>query len=114
MFHLEEGLALLDEMCEGDTTERKVAQNLAATYASKIFARVRAAIATDRAIPQPRLEHFFKLMLAFDTGDFELPEQARGAKIAVVRRLVDLLFEGHPAEAKQAALARLDEIARDE
>lgn len=110
LLHLEEGLALLDEICEDGAAEHTVAQNLAATYASKIFTRVHSTIATDRAIPEPRLHHYFKLMLAFDAGEFALPAQARGAKIAVVRRLIDLMYEGHPAEAKHAALARLSEI----
>jgi len=111
LLHLEEGLALLDEICEDGGADRSVAENVAATYAARIFDRVQQAIATDRAVPEPRLQHYFKLMLAFDAGDFALPEQARDAKIAVVRRLLDLMFEGHPAETKQAALARLGEIA---
>lgn len=111
LLHLEEGLALLDEISASGEEEHAVAETIAATYATKIFARVQNAIATQRAISQPRLEHFFKLMLAFDTGDFELPTQAAEAKIDVVRRLIDLLYEGYPAAAKQAALERLGEIA---
>jgi hypothetical protein len=110
---LEEGLALLDELIEDDAGERTIARNLAATYAQRIFARVQAAVAQDRAIPQPTLEHYFKLMLAFDTGDFDLPPEARALKIAVVRRLVDLAYEGHPAEAKRKVLERLGNIIAD-
>jgi hypothetical protein len=114
LFHLEEGLLILDEMSEsGIPEQRKIAQNLAATYATKIFGRVRAAIVTDRTIPQPLLEHYFKLMLAFDQGDFDLPEEARALKIAVVRRLIDLAYEGYPDETKRKALARLGEIIDD-
>lgn len=109
---LEEGLALLDELIEDDESERRIARNLAATYATRIFGRVKAAVATDRAIPQPTLEHYFKLMLAFDSGDFDLPEESRALKIAVVRRLIDLVYEGHPPEAKRKALERFDAIAR--
>jgi hypothetical protein len=109
--HLEEGLAILDELSETDiAAQRTIAQNLAAAYAAKIFGRVQAAIATDRAIPQPLLEHYFKLMLAFDQGDFNLPETAQALKVAVVRRLIDLAYEGYPAEAKRKALERLGEI----
>lgn len=110
--HLEEGLALLDEVIEASEDERRIARNLAAAYAARIFGRVKAAVTTDRAIPQPMLEHYFKLMLAFDTGDFALPEESRALKIAVVRRLVDLVYEGHPPEAKRKALERLADVIR--
>ena len=110
LLQLEEGLGLLDELIEDDAGEQAIARTLAATYATRIFGRVRAAIATDHAIPEPTLEHFFKLMLAFDTGDFDLPEESRVLKIAVVRRLIDLIYQGYPAEAKRKALERLKEI----
>ena len=110
--HLQEGLALLDDVIELDDDERTIARNLAATYAGKVFARVQTSIEADRAVPQPMLEHYFKMLLAFDTGDFELPEQSRAVKIAVVRRLVDLLYEGYPEAHKQAALKQLSEITR--
>jgi hypothetical protein len=113
LVELEEGLALLDELIESDAGERVVARNLAATYAARIFARVQAAVASDRAIPQPTLEHYFKLMLAFDAGDFALPIEARALKIAVVRRLVELAYEGYPAEAKRKALEQLGGIVDD-
>ena len=111
LFHLEEGLALLDELCEtAPTAQRDVAANLATTYAGKIFGRVRTAIQTDRAIPQPQLEHFFKLMLAFDTGDFTLPAESHALKIAVVRRLIDLCYEGYPEDKKLAVLEQLTQL----
>jgi len=38
LFHLEEGLALLEEVMAGDSPEyRTVAQNLASTYSTKIY-----------------------------------------------------------------------------
>lgn len=112
--HLEEGLALLDELTEaGDPTQRKVAQTVAATYATKIFGRIHAALGADRSTPQPTLERYFKLMLAFDEGDFELPEAARALKIAVARRLIDLAYEGYPASAKRKALEQFGAIVDD-
>src|SRR5262245_14970410 len=103
--HLEEGLSLLDELSEGDdAAQRRTAHTVAATYATRIFGKIRSAIENDRAVPQPLLEHYFKLMLAFDQGEFELPDAARALKIAVVRRLIDLAYEGHPAAAKRKAL----------
>jgi hypothetical protein len=114
LLHLEEGLALLDELSEGeDAAQRKVAQTVAATYATRIFGRIRDAIATDRAVPQPQLEHYFKLMLAFDQGEFELPDAARTLKIAVVRRLIDLAYEGYPPAAKRKALEQFGAILDD-
>ena len=114
LLHLEEGLGLLDELSEADNAaQRRVAQTLAATYATKIFDRVRTAIETDRAIPPPLLEHYFKLMLAFDQGEFELPDAASALKIAVVRRLIDLAFEGYPAAAKRKALEQFGSIVDD-
>jgi hypothetical protein len=114
LFHLEEGLGLLDELNEGDdAAQRKMAQTLAATYATKIFGRIRGAIEADRAIPPPLLEHYFKLMLAFDQGDFALPDAARALKIAVARRLIDLAYEGYPAAAKRQALERFGAIVDD-
>jgi hypothetical protein len=110
---LEQGLGLLAELMESDTDERVIANNLAATYATKIFQRVDTTLATDRAVPQPLLEHFFKLMLAFDQGEFVIPDSAAELKIKVVRHLIDLVYEGHPAEAKRKALEQLSRITGD-
>jgi hypothetical protein len=114
LVHLEEGLSLLDELTESENAaQRTVAQTVAATYATRIFGRIRSAVENDRAVPQPLLEHYFKLMLAFDQGEFELPDAARALKIAVVRRLIDLAYEGHPAAAKRAALEQFGAIVDD-
>lgn len=114
LVHLEEGLSLLDELAEGaDAAQRKIAQTVAATYATKIFGRIHAAIDSDRATPQPALERYFKLMLAFDQGDFELPDAARALKIAVARRLIELAYEGYPASAKRKALEQFGAIVDD-
>lgn len=104
---------MLDELIDEGTAEQAVARNVAATYAKRIFGRVSAAIASDRAIPEPTLEHYFKLMLAFDTGDFRLPEESRALKITVVRRLIELIYQGYPPDLKRKALERLGEITGD-
>jgi hypothetical protein len=112
LFHLEEGLALLDEMMAGDVPAiRTIAQNLASTYATKIFGCVRKLVETDRGLPEPDLEHLFKVVLAFDDRGFELPAEARSAKITVVERLVDRYYEGHSPEEKRAALEELAKIS---
>ncbi|HUL81990.1 MAG TPA: hypothetical protein VL131_07605 [Gammaproteobacteria bacterium] len=110
---LADGLALLEEVIEtGTTTAASTARNLATTYAARIYGRVGDAVATDVQLPEPELEHFFKVVLAFDQIGVELPQSAQDLKIAVVRRLIDRYYEGHPPERKQRALAELAQVAR--
>ena len=110
---LEEGLELLDEVvAEAKPAEAKVARNLAATYAARIFARVAELLARDSQVPEPALEHLFKVVLAFDQVSAALPDSARELKIAVVRQLIDRYYEGHPPEKKREALRELEQLAR--
>lgn len=110
--HLVEGLALLDKVVlDGAAEHRTVAANLLTAYSTKICESVRQAVASDRALPEPELEHLFKVLLAFDATELELPDYAASLKIDVVRRLVDLYYEGHPAEARAAVLEQLAGIA---
>jgi hypothetical protein len=51
-------------------------------------------------------------VLAFDQTGVELPESAQELKIAVVRRLIDRYYEGHPPEKKEQMLAELAQIRR--
>jgi hypothetical protein len=67
-------------------------------------------VAADRQLPEPDLEHYFKVVLAFDQIGVELPQSAQDLKIAVVRRLIDRYYEGHPPERKQQALEELAQI----
>ena len=100
LFHLEEGLALLDEMMACDApAHRTIAHNLVLTYATKILRTVRRLVETDRGLPEPVLEHLFKVVLAFD------------AKVTVVERLIDRYYEGHSPEQKRAALEELAKIS---
>jgi hypothetical protein len=110
---LVEGLAFLEDVIgTGTATAASTARNLATSYAARIYARVGDAIAADEQVPEPELEHFFKVVLAFDQIGVELPQAAQDLKIAVVRRLIDRYYEGHPAEQKQRALAELAQVAR--
>ena len=112
LVNLIEGLALLDAVIASELAEhQKVARNLASTYALKIYGRIESLIGSDRALPEPDLEHCFKLVLAFDQTGFELPEGARALKIEVVRRLIDRYYEGHPAEQKEKALRQLNKVS---
>ena len=108
---IDEGLALLEDVVElGSASDGRTARNLAASYATRLYERVAATLATDRAVPEPALEHCFKLVLVFDRFAAALPENARALKIDVVRRLIDRYCEGHPPEKKRAMLAQLDAL----
>ena len=112
LFHLEEGLALLEEvMASALSPDRTVAQNLAATYSTRVFACVGNLVETDRGLPEPDLEHLFKLVLVFDERGFELPADARATKISLVERLIERYYEGHSAQDKRAAFEQLAKIS---
>jgi hypothetical protein len=109
---LVEGLELIDNVIVGGTAAASTARNLAASYAARIYTRVGEAVGGDVQLPEPELEHFFKVVLAFDQVGAALPESAQELKVAVVRRLIDRYYEGHPPEKKQQALAELAQLAR--
>lgn len=112
--HLEEGLALLEEvMLDGGTEHRAVAANLLSTYSKKICDAIRKRVEQDPALPEPQLEHLFKALRAFDAASVELPDYVRSLKIEVVRRLIDRYYEGYPEADKQQALRQLAGIADD-
>lgn len=108
---VDEGLALLEDVVElGSAHEARTARNLAAAYAARLYERVAATLAADRAVPEPMLELFFKLVLAFDRFAAGLPANARALKIDVVRHLIDRYCEGHPPEKKRAMLEQLEQF----
>lgn len=108
LVHLEEGLALLEEVrLESATEHRAVAANLLSTYSRRICDSVKEFVDSDRGIPAPELEHLFKVLLAFDSEDLALPEYVRSLKIDVVRRLIDIYYEGYSAEEKEKMLQQL-------
>ena len=112
LYHLEEGLALLEEVMAESPEHRQLAQNLALTYFAKIYGGIKRLVEADRGLPEPVLEHLFKVVLAFDERSFELPPEARATKISLVRDLIDRYHEGHSPDAKRAALEQLAEISR--
>jgi hypothetical protein len=107
-----EGLSFLDDVIGARAAAASTARNLVATYAARIYARVGDAVAGDAQLPEPELEHFFKVVLAFDQVGAALPESAQELKIAVVRRLIDRYYEGHSPEKKRRALDELAHITR--
>ena len=108
LVRLGEGLGLLDDLIgAGPAPEARTARNLAASYASRIYARLRDLVAGDAQIPEPELEHYFKVVLAFDRIAEALPPAAAELKVAVVRALIERYYEGHPPEKKRQALEQL-------
>jgi hypothetical protein len=116
LFHLQEGLALLEEIGVDDAAgrHRAVAANLLSTYSRRICDTVRKLVEADPALPEPDLQHLFKLLLAFDSAGPELPAYVRSLKIEVVKRLIDLHYEGYSTADKQKMLEELAGIAGDE
>lgn len=112
LFHLEEGMALLEEVALDSATEyQAIAANLLSTYSTRICESIKKLVEADPGLPQPDLEHLFKILLAFDSGDLKLPEYVRALKIDIVRRLIDLCYEGYSAEDKEKMLRQLAGIA---
>jgi hypothetical protein len=109
---LEHGLGLLDEVISANNAaECDIAQNIAKTYATRIYRSITALLEGDRAVPEPQLEHLFKVVLAFDQSEVDLPDNAREVKIEIARRLIDSYYEGHSPEQKRKALEQLTKIA---
>jgi hypothetical protein len=105
---LTEGLGRLDEVMSSKAeADARTARNLASSYASRIYGRIRDLLETDAQVPEPVLEHYFKVVLAFDQVGAVLPPVAAELKIAVVRALIERYYEGHPPESKRRALEAL-------
>jgi hypothetical protein len=113
LMRLTDGLGRLADIIEtGAAAEARTASNLAATYAGRFYGRVRDKLAGDAQVPEPELEHCFKVVLAFDQVQGALPPAAADLKIAVVKALVERYYEGHPPERKRAALEQLASLGR--
>jgi len=104
---LSEALGRLADIIEAGGAGARVASNLAASYAGRFYGRVRDKLERDAQIPEPELEHYFKVVLAFDQVQSALPAAAADLKIGVVEALIERYYEGHPPEKKRAALEQL-------
>jgi len=105
---LADGLERLADIIEsGAGAEPRTATNLAASYAGRFYARVRDKLERDAQVPEPELEHCFKVVLAFDRVQSALPRAAAELKIKVVEGLIERYYEGHPPEKKRAVLEQL-------
>lgn len=111
---LADGLGRLSDLIDtGAKAEARTASNLAASYAARCYASVRDKLAHDPQIPEPELEHWFKVVLAFDQVRAALPPAAAELKIEVVKALIERYYEGHPPEKKRAALEQLAALDRE-
>lgn len=109
---LELGIGLLDDvMSVKDARHRTIAENIAKSYATRIYRSISALLESDRAVPEPLLEHLFKVVLVFDQSAIELPDNARTVKVEIARRLIDRYYEGHSPERKRQALEQLTKIS---
>ena len=109
---LTEGLALLDDVIGvAPQAAERTARNLASTYATRVYGHVADSLSRDPGLPEPVLEHFFKLVLAFDRVSAVVAPSAHALKIDVVRRLIDRYYEGYPPERKQRVLEELAQLA---
>jgi hypothetical protein len=105
---LADGLERLTELIDGGSgAEARTAGNLAASYAGRFYGRVRDKLERTAQVPEPELEHCFKVVLAFDQVREALPPAAAQLKIDVVKALVERYYEGHPPEKKRAVLEQL-------
>jgi hypothetical protein len=110
---LEQGIGLLDDvMAAKNVGDRAIAENVAKSYATRIYRSIGALLEADRAVPEPQLEHLFKVVLVFDQSEIELPDNARTVKVEIARRLIDRYYEGHSPEYKRQALEQLTKITK--
>jgi hypothetical protein len=111
---LAEGFSLLDALIAGrDEVAARTARNLAASYVGRIYERIGAAVAKDPQLPEPTLEHYFRVVLALDQVGEALPATAAELKLAVARALIDRYYEGHSPEQKRRALEQLAQLKGD-
>lgn len=112
LHHLVQGFAMLEEvMARNIAGQRALACNMASTYCAKIVASIQQLLERDPAVPEPELEHLFKVVLALDETDVDLPAEARAVKIEIARRLIDCYYEGYSPEQKQAAIEQLTAVS---
>jgi hypothetical protein len=109
---LHEAVGRLADIIEAGGSDARIASNLAASYAARICDRIRDELERDPQIPEPKLEHYFKVVLAFDQVQNALPAAAADLKIGVVEALIERYYEGHSPEKKRAALEQLAALRR--
>jgi len=111
--HLQEGLELLESVAaDRDRRQAGLARRLGATYAKKVHEHVQRELGSGRNLPEHVLQHAFALLRCFDGKGFDVPSTSRDTKIDLVRRLIDIHYEGYPEADKRRAYEELAEIVR--
>lgn len=115
LHHLHEGLALLEAVIDASAGEQRasVAHNLGRTYTTRIYEYIGHRVEKNRNLSEPELEHVFAVIRAFDEVPFDLPPESNRLKVDIVRRLIDLYFEGYTPTQKEEVLKKLAEISDD-
>jgi hypothetical protein len=108
LHHLQEGLALLEV-----SKNESIAHNLGRTYTARIYAYIRREVEKNRSLSEPELEHLFAVIRVFDEAPFDLPPESKRTKVDIVRRLIDLYYEGYTPSQKEQAFRKLAEISDD-
>jgi len=111
--NLQEGLELLESVAVDDAAGqyRAVARTLGTTYAARVHEGIRRDLDSGRNLPEPVLRHAFAVVRAFDGKGFDVPSSSRDLKIELVRRLIDIYYEGYSAADKQLAYEELAKIS---
>jgi hypothetical protein len=115
LHHLQEGLSLVEAVLDGNPAKRteSVALNLGRTYTSRIYESIRRKVEKSRSLSEPELEHLFAVIRAFDDACFELPPESSSLKVDIVKRLIDLYYEGYTPSQKEEVFKKLAEISGD-
>jgi hypothetical protein len=106
LHHLHEGLALLEV-----AQDESVARNLGCTYTTRIYDYIRRAVEKNPSLSEPELEHLFAVIRVFDEAPFDLPPESKRTKVDIVRRLIDLYYEGYTPSQKEQVFKKLAEIS---
>ena len=112
--HLQDGLALIEDLVEGGGPHTTIARNVGAAYCTTIYRRIATRVSSAASVSEPELERLFETMRCFDDVGLELPEDARALKVEVVKRLLTLYTEGRGTAEKQHIFARLGELLGEE
>ena len=110
LVHLQEGLALLEDLIEGGSALAAIARNVGTAYCSTIYRRIASRVSSAAPIPEPELERLFETMRCFDDVGLELPDDARALKVEVVKRLLALYTEGRSAAEKLRVSERFENL----
>jgi len=113
LIHLQEGLAALELVLDerAGVAEVAIGQRLGETYLVRIHARAEQELARNVNVPEQVLRHLFAVLRAFDDLPLAAPAGSRDLKIEVVRRIIDLAYEGFSPAEKARAYEQLAALA---